>query len=77
MYRALWITERDGVTWKSPLVADKRKEKEHNEISALGFKVNNDGKDMSKEEAGEEGYQELFFTSAEGSLEPRLEVVLF
>lgn len=51
MYRALWIIEGDGVTQKSPLAANKRKEKEHNEISTLGFKVNNDGKDMSEEEA--------------------------
>lgn len=65
------------MTWKSPLVGNKRKEKEHNEISTLGFKVNNDGKDMSEEEAGEEDDQELFLTSTEGSMEPRLKVVLF
>lgn len=60
-----------------PLVANRKREKGHNETRAGGLKANNDGKALREEGAVEEDNQEPFFTSAEGRMEAGLEMFLF
>lgn len=67
-----------GVTWESSLVAyTNKKKKQHDEVSAGSLKVNNNGKAMKEKGTVEKHDPESFFTSAQGNMEARLEVVLF
>lgn len=81
MYGATWKIEgrkyRVGVmvTWESPFVEIEKGKKGHSGTPIGCLKASKEV--MREEEAVEEGDQEPCSTSIEGSMEVRLEVVLF
>lgn len=58
-------------------MANLKRKRGHNGISAVGLQANKDGKAVREEGAVEEGDRDHVFTSAAGSMETRPGAVLF